>query len=340
MRRALIIAEAGVNHNGNLNLAYKMVDAAKNAGADIIKFQTGKPEEVISKFAPKADYQEKATGKNESQLEMCKKVSLDYEDFIRLKVYCEKVGICFLSTPFDLKSIEFLENLNIGFWKIPSGEVTNLPYLIKIANTHRPIVMSTGMCNLEEIGTAIKILDKHGGGKISLLHCTTEYPVPYEDVNLKAMHTLREQFGLEVGYSDHTQGIEVSIAAVAMGASIIEKHFTLDRNMEGPDHKASLQPDELEKMVRGIRHIENAIGTGDKRPARSEIKNIEIARKSIVAACDIRAGEIFSEQNLTTKRPGNGISPMQWYKILGRKAKMDYIADELIAVNELKNFKE
>lgn len=335
MERVLIIAEAGVNHNGDINLAYKMVDAAKEAGADIIKFQTGKPESVISKFAQKAEYQKETTSENESQLEMCRKISLKFEDHIPLKEYCDKVGIRFLSTPFDLESIEFLEKLGIGLWKIPSGEVTNLPYLIRIAQTHCPIIMSTGMCTMEEVGIAVQILKEHGAGQISLLHCTTEYPASYADVNLKAMIALKDKFELEVGYSDHTQGIEVSVAAVAMGAIIIEKHFTLDRSMEGPDHKASLEPLELADMVKSIRHVEEAMGIGDKHPVDSEIKNREAARKSIVASCTIKAGEFFSEKNLTTKRPGNGISPMKWNEILGRKAGKNYEEDELIAEDEL-----
>lgn len=330
MGQVLIIAEAGVNHNGDMGLAYKMIDEAKAAGADIIKFQTGKPENVMSRFAQKAEYQKVTTGSEESQLEMCKKFELEYEDYVSLKEYCEKVGIHFLSTPFDLESVDFLEGLGCDLWKIPSGEITNLPYLIKIAKTHKPIIMSTGMCMLEEVEAAVEVLNTHGAGEISLLHCTTEYPTPYEDVNLKAMLTLQEKFHLKVGYSDHTKGIEVPVAAVAMGASIIEKHFTLDKNMEGPDHKASLEPDELCSMVRQIRNIEKALGTGDKQPAKSEMKNIEIARKSIVAACDIKAGTVFTEDNLTVKRPGSGISPMKWFEVLGRKASRDYCEDELI----------
>lgn len=340
MERVLVIAEAGVNHNGDINLAYQMIDEAKRAGADIIKFQTGKPESVISKFAQKAEYQKITTDEEESQLEMCKKISLEYEDYISLKAYCDKARIQFLSTPFDLESIEFLEKLETGLWKIPSGEITNLPYLIRIANTHQPIIMSTGMCTMGEVEEALQVLKEHGAGKISLLHCTTEYPAPYEDVNLKAMLSLKAKFGLEVGYSDHTQGIEVAVAAVAMGARIIEKHFTLDRNMEGPDHKASLEPCELAEMVRSIRHIEEALGTGDKHPASSEIKNRDVARKSIVAFCPIKAGEIFSEKNLAAKRPGSGISPMRWYEILGQKARKNYVEDELIAEDELPSEKE
>lgn len=330
MEKVLVIAEAGVNHNGDLNLAYKMVDEAKKAGADIVKFQTAKPELVISKFAQKADYQKETTGSEESQLEMCKKIHLKFEEYIPLKKYCEKVGIQFLSTPFDLDSIDFLEEIGCDIWKIPSGEITNLPYLIKIAATHKPIILSTGMCTMDEVEVAIETLNRYGAGTISLLHCTTEYPTPYAEVNLKAMCSLKERFGLEVGYSDHTKGIEVPIAAVAMGATIIEKHFTLDKTMEGPDHKASLEPDELAAMVCAIRNIEKAIGNGIKVPTSSELKNIEIARKSIVAKRKISEGEIFSEENITTKRPGNGISPMKWFEVLGQKAVRDFEEDELI----------
>lgn len=330
MKRVLIIAEAGVNHNGCLELAYRMADKAKEAGADIVKFQTGKPELVISRYAEKAEYQKRTTGKTESQLDMVRKIMLRYEEFISLKEYCEKIGIQFLSTPFDLESIRFLDRLGCGFWKIPSGEITNYPYLVEIAKTGKPIIMSTGMCNIEEIGAAIGLLENNGAKEISLLHCTTEYPVPYCDVNLRAIDTLRKTFGMKVGYSDHTPGIEVPIAAVAMGASIIEKHFTLDRSMEGPDHKASLEPDELKRMVKAIRNIEAAMGDGRKVPMDSEKKNIDIARKSIVARRDIRKGESFTEENITTKRPGSGISPMRWPEILGMTAVRDFNEDEMI----------
>jgi len=332
MKKVLIIAEAGVNHNGNIDLAYKMIDKAKMAGADIIKFQTAKPELVISKFAPKAEYQIANTKDSDSQLEMCKKIHLKFNDYIGLKAYCEKVGIGFLSTPFDLDSIDFLESLNVSLWKIPSGEITNLPYLIKIAKTHKPIILSTGMCNLQEIEDALNVLKQYGSGEISLLHCTTEYPAPFMDVNLKAMDTLSQKFNVPVGYSDHTKGIEVSIAAVALGATIIEKHFTLDKNMDGPDHKASLEPDELKKMVDSIRNIEKAMGNGEKKPSPSEMKNIDIARKSIVAKFDIKKGATFNETNITTKRPGNGISPMRWFDMIGKIAIRDFVEDELIEI--------
>lgn len=330
--RALIIAEAGVNHNGNVELAHKLIDAAHNAGADVVKFQTAQPELVISKFAEKAEYQKAATGSDESQLDMCKKIMLRYEDHNELKEHCEVLGIKFLSTPFDIKSIAFLEELGCSMWKVPSGEITNLPYLTKIAETHKPIILSTGMSEMEEIADAIALLNSHGAGKIILLHCTTEYPAPFEDVNLRAMETMRKKFGLKVGYSDHTRGIEIPIAAVAMGACVIEKHFTLDRNMDGPDHKASLEPDELSAMVKAIRNVEKALGNGIKTPSTSEIKNIHIARKSIVAKKKILKGETFTEENITTKRPGSGISPMRWNEILGTRAIRAFEEDELIEI--------
>lgn len=332
MGKVIVIAEAGVNHNGDLKLAYKMADEAKRAGADIVKFQTGIPEKVISKYARKAEYQKAATGAEESQLEMVKKLMLKYDAFVLLNEYCEKIGIRFLSTPFDVDSVDFLERLGCGIWKIPSGEITNLPYLLKVAVTGKPVIMSTGMSTLEEIGDALDVLEKNGSGKVTLLHCTTEYPAPYCDVNLRAMVTMREKFGCEVGYSDHTQGTEAAVAAVALGASVIEKHFTLDRNMEGPDHKASLEPDELAAMVASIRKTEAALGDGEKKPAESEIGNMAVARKSIIAARDIKKGELLSEENLTTKRPGSGISPMRWYHVIGTAAVRDFQEDELIEI--------
>ncbi len=330
-----IIAEAGVNHNGSMELAKKMVEKAKEAGANYIKFQTFQPEKLVSKYADKAEYQKKTTGSEESQLEMLKKLALTQEDFRELKDYCEQVGIGFISTPFDLESIDFLESLDMDFWKIPSGEITNLPYLIKIAKTGRPIVMSTGMCQMEEIEDALTWLKNSGAGEITLLHCNTQYPTPMEDVNLNAMQSLKRQFRLSVGYSDHTQGIEVPIAAAALGATVIEKHFTLDQKMEGPDHRASLEPEELAAMVRGIRNIEKALGSGEKGVTSSEMANRGVARKSIVAARSIQEGEQFGEDNLTVKRPGNGISPMSWFEVLGKTAKRDYIEDELISEEEL-----
>ncbi len=330
MKKTFIIAEAGDNHNGDFDTAIKLVDAAVDAGADCVKFQTFITENVISKFAEKADYQKENTGSNESQFDMVKKLELSFEQFRAIKQYCEKRGILFLSTPFDLDSILFLEEINIPFWKIPSGEITNLPYLEKIARTGKKIILSTGMSTMDEIKNAIEILKKNGSGEITLLHCNTEYPTPFEDVNLLAMKTLQETFQVNVGYSDHTQGIEIPIAAVAMGATVIEKHFTLDKNMEGPDHKASLEPNELKQMVVSIRNIEQAVGNGIKQPSPSEKKNIDIARKSIVAKCDIKKGEVLSEDNLYIKRPGNGISPMRWYDIIGTKAVRDFKEDELI----------
>ena len=330
MKKILIIAEAGVNHNGSLELAFKMAYEAKKAGADIVKFQTGVPEKVISRYAPKADYQKKNTGSAESQLDMVRKLMLKFEDFIELKKYCEDIGIKFLSTPFDLDSIAFLESLGCDLWKIPSGEITNLPYLAKIAQTRRNIIMSTGMSTLEEIGAALNLLKDNGAGDITLMHCTTEYPAPFDDVNLNAILTLKKTFGLETGYSDHTKGIEIAVAAAAIGARVIEKHFTLDKNMEGPDHKASLEPEELSRMIEAVRHVEAALGTGIKEPALSERKNIEIARKSIVASKAIRKGEILTEDNITTKRPGSGITPMNWYEVLGTHAVRDFEEDELI----------
>lgn len=327
-----IIAEAGVNHNGSIELAKQMVEQAKAAGADYIKFQTFRPEALVSKYAEKAAYQKETTGAGESQLEMLQKLALTQEQFCELKKYCEQVGIGFLSTPFDLESIDFLEGLHMDFWKIPSGEITNLPYLVRIARTGREIVMSTGMCSITDIEAAMDILQKNGAGAITLLHCNTQYPTPMEDVNLRVMHTLREHFGVPVGYSDHTVGIEVPIAAAALGATVIEKHFTLDHTMEGPDHRASLEPDELRAMVAAIRHIEVALGDPAKTVTASESGNRTVARKSIVARREIRKGEIFDETNLTVKRPGNGISPMRWNEILGMQAIRDFEEDELIEI--------
>lgn len=329
MNNVLIIAEAGVNYNCSLELACRMVDLAKEAGADIVKFQTAHAENVISKYAEKAVYQKETTGSSESQLDMVKKLMLPFEEFVSLKEYCENRKISFLSTPFELDAVHFLNGLQ-NIWKIPSGEITNYPYLIEIAKTGKPVILSTGMSSLEEVETAYNLLRDNGSGEISLLHCTTEYPAPIRDVNLRAMITLKHRFNCPVGYSDHTLGIEVPIAAVAMGAKIIEKHFTLDRNMEGPDHKASLEPDELKAMVKAIRNIENALGDGIKRISESERKNINIARKSIVARRYIKQGEVFTEDNITTKRPGNGLSPMLWPQIMGKQAVRDFQEDELI----------
>lgn len=330
MQKVCIIAEAGVNHNGDITTARKMVDVAKKAGVDYIKFQTFVPEKLVSRYAEKAEYQKETTDAAESQLDMLRKLSLSEADFISLKEYCDEVGIGFISTPFDIESIGFLQKLEMDFWKIPSGEITNLPYLEKIAGTGRKVILSTGMSDVQEIKEAVKVLEDGGTPEIILLHCNTQYPTPFEDVNLSAMNTIAKETGKTVGYSDHTKGIEVPIAAVAMGACVIEKHFTLDKNMEGPDHKASLEPNELTQMVSAIRHIEKAIGTGIKGPTASEIGNKSIARKSIVAACKIVKGEILSEKNITTKRPGNGISPMKWHEIIGKAAPRDFSKDELI----------
>lgn len=330
MMRIYIIAEAGVNHNGDLNTAFRLVERAHAAGADCVKFQTFISEEGVSRYAEKAAYQKETCGQAESQLDMVKKLELPFEAFLRLKEHCDRLGIAFLSTAFDLPSIRFLDAVDMPFWKIPSGEVTNLPYLLAIAKTQKPVVMSTGMCEMAEIQTAMDVLRNNGAPKITLLHCNTEYPTPYSDVNLRAMETMRERFGVDVGYSDHTPGIEVPIAAAALGAVIIEKHFTLDRNMEGPDHKASLEPEELAAMVAAVRHIEEALGSGEKTVSPSEKKNRDIARKSIVARRAIAKGEVFSEENITTKRPGGGVSPMRWFEVMGTKAKRDFVEDELI----------
>ncbi len=326
-----IIAEAGVNHNGSFEIACRMVDAAKKAGADCIKFQTFKTEKLVSQNAPKALYQIDTTGEG-TQMEMLKKLELSFDEFIKIKEYCDKVGICFLSTPFDFDSIKFLNSLNMPFWKIPSGEITNYPFLRDLAKTGKPIVLSTGMSNIDEIKDAVKVLEEYGTKEIKLLHCNTEYPTPFEDVNLNAIKTLRNVFNFEIGYSDHTRGIAVPIAAVAMGATIIEKHFTLDKRMDGPDHMASLNPEELSYMVQCIRDIEIAMGNGEKKPSLSEQKNIIVARKSIVAKSFIKKGEEFSENNITTKRPGIGTSPMKWNEIIGTFATRDYLEDEIIEI--------
>ena len=325
-----IIAEAGVNHNGSLSNAISLIDAARTAGVDCVKFQTFISENCISSCAEKAEYQARNNTAGKTQLDMVKRLELPFEAFRELMHYCAQSGVDFLSTPFDLESIAFLNTLDLPFWKIPSGEVTNLPYLLAIAETKRPVIMSTGMCELEEIHKAVEVLSANGTPDITLLQCNTEYPTPYEDANLRAMHTLQKEFGLKVGYSDHTEGIEVPIAAAAMGAAVIEKHFTLDRTMEGPDHRASLEPDELAAMVRGIRRVERALGTGVKAVSASERKNMAAARKSIVARCAISEGELFTKENIATKRPGSGISPMRWFDVLGTPAGRSYKKDELI----------
>ncbi|HEY9070162.1 MAG TPA: N-acetylneuraminate synthase [Candidatus Ozemobacteraceae bacterium] len=351
----LIIAEAGVNHNGSPDLALELVEIAARAGADIVKFQTFRAERVISRFAPKAEYQTKTTDARESQLEMVRKLEIDEETHQRLITRCRELGIEFLSTPFDRESVDLLVRLGVKRLKVPSGEITNGPLLLHIARTGLPVILSTGMSTMQEVEEALGVLafgyagrretpsralfrDAFGTGagqahlqaKVTLLHCTTEYPAPFDDVNLCAMDTLRDAFGLPVGLSDHTTGIAVPLAAVARGASVIEKHFTLDKTLPGPDHKASLEPQELTAMVAGIRQIERALGTGLKQPAPSERKNLGIARKSLVAAIPIKAGEPFTPENLTAKRPGTGISPMDYWSCLGHKAHHDYEVDEPI----------
>ena len=332
MDRIIIIAEAGPNHNGKLKLAYKLVDVAKRSGADFIKFQTSIPALHISKIAKKAHYQIKNTTKNETQLEMAKKISLSYMQFKKIKKYCQIKKIEFLSTPFDLRSIDFLNSLNMKYFKIPSGEITNLPYLIKVAKLKKKLILSTGMSNMKEIGEALKILISNGTPKknIIVLQCNTEYPTPFRDANLKAMLTIKKKYGVRVGYSDHTEGIEASLAAVALGACVIEKHITLNKNLPGPDHKASITEKQLKNMVEGIRKIVIAMGDGIKKASPSEKKNIKIARNSIVAATDIKKGEKFTRKNLGIKRPGRGISPMQLFKVIGKIARRNFNQDELI----------
>lgn len=331
MKKTLIIAEAGVNHNGDLDTAMRLVDAASEAGADYVKFQTFKADKLAVANASLADYQRKNTDEG-SQLAMLRRLELSHPDHLRLIEHCRRRSIKFLSTAFDLDSVDFLHTLSLDLWKIPSGEITNFPYLRAIAKCGGKAVMSTGMCAMADIEAAIDTLTRFGIAKhdITLLHCNTEYPTPMEDVNLAAMAAMRRRFGLPVGYSDHTAGIEVPIAAVALGATVIEKHFTLDRAMQGPDHKASLDPAQLKAMVRAIRNVEIAVGSEEKKVSASEAKNMAVARKSIVAARKIKKGEILSDDNLTTKRPGSGISPMMWEEICGQRATRDYMPDEQI----------
>ena len=327
-----IIAEAGVNHNGSIELAKKLIDVAANSGVDAVKFQTFKTENLVSVNAKKADYQKETTDATESQFQMIKKLELDSKSHTELIGYCSQKNITFLSTPFDLDSIELLDGLGLEIFKIPSGEVTNLPYLERIGELNKKIVLSTGMCSMGDVEIAIHVLETAGTPKsnITVLHANTQYPTQMEDVNLTAMVTMGLAFDVEFGYSDHTLGIEVPTAAVAMGASVIEKHFTLDKTMEGPDHKASLEPEELKAMVSAIRNIESALGDGVKRVSKSEKPNMEIARKSIVASTAIKAGDIFNADNLAIKRPGNGISPMNWYEMIGKVATKNYHPDDLI----------
>jgi N,N'-diacetyllegionaminate synthase len=330
--KVFIIAEAGVNHNGSLSIAKKLIDVAVQSGADAVKFQTFRAESLVSKNAQKADYQKQTTDASESQFDMIKKLELDTESHIDLIAYCLKKDIMFLSTPFDHESIDLLSGLGLKIFKIPSGEITNLPYLRHIGSLCKQIVLSTGMSNLYEVGDALNILINAGTSKdnITVLHANTMYPTPMEDVNLNAMHTLQKEFGVNIGYSDHTLGIEVDIAAVAMGAKCIEKHFTLDKTMEGPDHRASLEPEELKLMVSAIRNIEKALGNYEKKPSMSESLNIDVVRKSIIAKKNINKGDILDENNLCVKRPGSGVSPMKWDEVIGTISSKDYNADELI----------
>ena len=332
MNKVFIIAEAGVNHNGSIKRAMEMICVAKDAGADVVKFQTAVPELVMTRYATKAEYQTEATDANETQLEMTKKIHLPLNAFGKLKAECERLKIEFMSTAFDEVSIQTLEKLELKRLKIPSGEITNLPYLRQVSRMGKPIIMSTGMATLEEIRVAMMVLLEAGVKKdeLTILHCNTEYPTPMLDVNLRAMLTIQAELGVQVGYSDHTLGIEVPIAAVAMGATVIEKHFTLDRSLLGPDHAASLDPEELKAMVTAIRNIEKAMGDGNKKPSPSEMKNISVVRKSIVAKKIIKKGELFSEENLTIKRPGTGLSPMGWDTVIGEAASSDYEMDDLI----------
>lgn len=330
--KVIIIAEAGVNHNGNYDMAVEMIRAAKTAGADYVKFQTAVPELVIAACAPKAEYQKETTGSGQSQLDMCRAIHLPLSAYASLKQICDDEGIGFVSTPFDLVSIDCLEPLGMDFWKIPSGEITNLPYLRKIGKLGQKIVLSTGMSTMSEVKNALEILEKAGTprSQVAVLHCTTQYPAPDNSVNLKAMLALESLGCSAVGYSDHTVGITASLAAVALGARVVEKHFTLDRNLPGPDHKASLEPGELAELVREVRRVEAMLGTGEKKVADAESGNIVVARKSIVAARDIAVDEVFTEENITVKRPGGGVSPLRWDEVVGTKAVRDFSADELI----------
>ena len=330
MNKVFIIAEAGVNHNGNIEIAKKLIDEAVRCGVDAVKFQSFKAKNLVTKSAKQAEYQKNNMGKEVSQYEMLKSLELSYEDHLELINYSKEKGIMFLSSPFDLESIDMLNNLGMEIFKVPSGEIENVPYLRKIGKTGKKVILSTGMSNLSDIEFALEILRSSGAKDISVLHCNTDYPTKMEEVNLRAMNTIENAFSVEIGYSDHTKGIEVPIAAVALGAKIIEKHFTLDRNMEGPDHKASLEPNELKSMVDSIRNVEIALGNGIKNLTESEKKNVKIARKSIICSSDIKKGDTFTEDNLTIKRPGTGLSPKIWDKILGKKAKRDYYIDEMV----------
>lgn len=330
MERIFIIAEAGVNHNGDMQTAKKLIDAAAAAGADAVKFQTFKTENLVCRNAQKAAYQMETTNAGESQFDMLKNLELTPDMHRELIAYCREKEIMFLSTPFDQDSLHYLVDLGLGIIKIPSGEITNYPLLREAAKSGRRIILSSGMSTIEEVREAVAVLKQNGSTDITVLHCNTEYPTPFRDVNLRAMGTIQKEIGVSVGYSDHTPGIEAVVAAAALGAEIIEKHFTLDKNMEGPDHKASLEPHELAEMVSAIRHIEEALGDGEKKASESEKKNMAVARKSIVAGCSIKAGEKFTEDNLTAKRPGTGMSPMLWNQVIGQTAKRDFTMDEMI----------
>ena len=334
MTKVFIIAEAGVNHNARMDMALQLVDQAVLAGADAVKFQTAIPEMVATGLAEKAGYQQQTTGSDESQLDMIRKLLLPTEVFRDIAAYCQEKGIIFFSTAFDLTSLDYLERLGQPYHKVPSGEITNLPYLRQIGGYGKPIILSTGMATLGEIEVAIEALEAAGTprSRVTVLHCNTEYPTPAGDVNLRAMQTIKKAFGVEVGYSDHTDGIEISIAAVALGACVIEKHMTLDRSLPGPDHKASLEPAVFKAMVSAIRNVEQAMGSAVKRPSRSESRNRPIARRSLVALTAIKAGDVFSAENVTAKRPGNGISPMRWDEVIGRLASRDFEPDELISL--------
>ncbi|WP_413613335.1 N-acetylneuraminate synthase [Bdellovibrio sp. HCB-110] len=332
-KKTVIIAEAGVNHNGDFETACRLIDAAAEAGADYVKFQTFKADSLVTKDAKMAQYQIQNTGElDQSQYQMLKNLELSFEAHHDLVNYCSKKGIRFFSTGFDLESLQFLKTLGMGLWKVPSGEITNLPYLEFIAECNEPVIISTGMSDIFDVRNAVSVFLSKGlsKDKITILHCNTEYPTPYSDVNLNAMAPLGREFGVAFGYSDHTLGIEIPIAAVSLGASVLEKHFTLDRKMKGPDHKSSLEPHELKAMISSIRHVEMALGVSEKIVSPSEFKNRAVARKSIVAKKPIKKGEEFTSDNLTTRRPGDGISPMKWYEILGKTAVRDFLENEKI----------
>jgi N,N'-diacetyllegionaminate synthase len=335
MARTFIIAEAGVNHNGSLDLAIQLIDAAKASGADAVKFQTFRADLLATRSAHKAAYQDRTTAKKESQFEMLRRLELDAEAHERLIEHCTEIGIQFLSSPFDLQSADLLAAMNLRIFKIPSGEITNAPFLKHIARKGKPIILSTGMSTLGEVEEAIHVLQEAGAQELTLLHCVTEYPAPYDEVNLRAMRTLRQAFGLPVGYSDHTPGIEIAVAAVALGAVVIEKHFTIDRSFPGPDHAASLEPAELQQMVTSIRHVEDALGSGIKKPAKCEELNISVARKSVVAARELPAGHKLEEADMGIKRPGNGLAPKSLPSLVGRTLRVGLAEDETIRWDHL-----